>query len=345
MRITQFTTNESRRALGPILTEARQYKLWESAGRKLVEYKLTDQQVAQIFQQVEQGMTDAGGNRTMIGQGKDAVSAVNKAWEQLKGEIQNSKPIKGVDALYDQAAAKLKSATGGDEGLMKYVQKYRDFAKKHPIAQSFIYAALAAAVGLCTAGLGAPAALGLLRMTDKLLQGEKFSSAAYAGGKTAALSMLAKFFKHPDAELPKDAPPVKLPDGTDYVVQKGDTLSQIAQRNGVSVRDLMAANDGATTTTDLTTQGWNNSYHDAFSNQDAMGDYTGPTNHEYATTTNPHITNPDVLKPGQTIRVPGSLGPTQTYAGGVGTAADTWDKVKDGTYSASEMPQPMPLQT
>jgi LysM repeat protein len=335
MRLTQFTTNESRRAIGPMLTEARQYKLWESAGQKLMEYKLTDQQIQQIFQQVEQGMTQAGGNRTMLGQGKDAVSAVNQAWEQLKGEIQNSKPIKGVDALYDQAAEKLKSATGGDEGLMKYVNKYRTFAKKHPIAQSFIYAALAAAVGLTTAGLGAPAALGLLRMTDKLLQGEKFSSAAYSGGKTAAMSMLAKFFKKPDAELPTETPPVKLPDGTEYTVQPGDTLSQIAEKNGVSVKDIMNANAGQTTPAGEVVT-WNDP--NALTDVNPMGDaIPSGTGVEQTYNVAPKLTNPDVLKVGQKINIPGSLGPTQTYADGVGTAADTWDKVKDGTYSASEI--------
>ena len=71
---------------------------------------------------------------------------------------------------------------------MRYVQKYRDFAKKHPVAQSFIYSALIAAAGISGAGLGGAAALGLFKMVDKLLQGEKFSSAAYQGAKTGAMA-------------------------------------------------------------------------------------------------------------------------------------------------------------
>lgn len=162
--------------------------LWESAGRKLVEAQLTADQITQLFQQIEQGATAAGGNRTALGLTKDAGTAVMKAYNDLKTKVATSGPIQNLDTMYDQAAAKLKQATGGDQGVMQYVQKYRDFAKKHPVAQSLIYGALIAAAGISGAGAGGAAALGLLKMTDKLLQGEKFSSAAYSGAKTGALA-------------------------------------------------------------------------------------------------------------------------------------------------------------
>ena len=166
----------------------RSVKLWESAGRKLVEYEMTADQISKLFAQVQQSATDAGSNRTMIGKGKDAADAVGRAWEDLKTKVANSGPIQNIDAQYDKAAEKLKQATGGDAGAMKYVQKYRDFAKKHPIAQSLIYSALIAAAGISGVGAGGAAALGLFKLTDKLLQGEKFSSAAYSGAKTGALA-------------------------------------------------------------------------------------------------------------------------------------------------------------
>jgi len=169
----------------------RSVRLWEHAGIVIKEAALTPDQINQLFQQIEAGATASGSNRTMIGQGKDIAATVNRAWEDLKTKIQNSGPIKGLDAKYDQAAEKLKQATGGDQGVMKYVQKYRDFAKAHPIAQSLIYSALIAAAGISGAGLGGAAALGLFKMVDKLLQGEKFSSAAYAGAKTGATAYAA----------------------------------------------------------------------------------------------------------------------------------------------------------
>jgi hypothetical protein len=166
--------------------------LWESAGIKLREAQLTADQIQQIFAAVEKGATDSGSNRTMLGKGKDAASAVNKAWEELKLKVQDSKPIKNIDAAFDQAVAKIETGLGGpDNKVNQVIQKYRKFAKERPISQSLIYAALIAAAGISGAGLGAVAVLGLLKMTDKLLQGEKFSSAAYSGAKTAAIGAVA----------------------------------------------------------------------------------------------------------------------------------------------------------
>jgi len=188
MKINQLTTPKNYLYEGLDASSLRSVKLWESAGRKLVEYEMTADQITKLFGQVQQGATDAGGNRTVIGKGKDAAAAVGKAWEDLKTKVASSGPIQNVDAQYDKAAEKLKQATGGDAGVMKYVEKYRKFAKEHPVAQGLIYAALIAAAGISGVGAGGAAALGLLKMTDKLLQGEKFSSAAYSGAKTGALA-------------------------------------------------------------------------------------------------------------------------------------------------------------
>jgi hypothetical protein len=188
MKLNQLLENSDVLVEGIKLTEAKSYRLWENAGRALKEASLTPDQIQKLFQQIEQGATDAGSNRTMLGKGKDAAAEVGKAWEDLKTKVANSGPIQNVDAQYDKAAEKLKQATGGDAGVMKYVEKYRAFAKAHPVAQSLIYAALIAAAGISGVGAGGAAALGLLKMTDKLLQGEKFSSAAYSGAKTGALA-------------------------------------------------------------------------------------------------------------------------------------------------------------
>jgi hypothetical protein len=243
-----------------MITETRTYKLWESAGRKIVEAQLTPDQIQQIFQGAQNIETAGGANRTMIGKGKDAATAVGQAWEELKTKAQTSKPIDGFEKKYDALANRLKQATGGDQGAMKYVQYYRDFAKKHPIAQGVVYAALIAAIGLSGAGLGGAAALGLFKMTDKLLQGDKFTSAAYSGAKTGGLaygaSQLGQQFKGADAVSSAgvstaDAVPSTstatdaigsatdtatsavsrfdqiVDNAVDYKIKQGDTLSQI----------------------------------------------------------------------------------------------------------------------
>ena len=245
-----------------MITETRTYKLWESAGLKIVEAQLTPDQIQQIFQGAQNIETAGGTNRTMIGKGKDAATAVGQAWEDLKTKAQASKPIDGFEKKYDAVAQRLKQATGGDQGAMKYIQYYRDFAKKHPIAQGVIYAALIAAVGLSGAGVGGAAALGLFKMTDKLLQGDKFTSAAYSGAKTGGLaygaSQLGQQFKGADAaastgvlnydDLPNTGTSTAtdaigsatdtatsavsrfdqiVDNAVDYKVKQGDTLSQI----------------------------------------------------------------------------------------------------------------------
>ena len=176
--------------------------LWESAGYAIKEAALTADQIQQLFTSIEQSATAGGSNRTLIGKGKDVAVAVKTAYDDLVSKVQNSGPIKNIDAKYDQAAAKLKQATGGDDGVMKYVEKYRVFAKKHPVAQGLIYSALIAAAGISGVGIGGAAALGLLKMTDKLLQGEKFSTAVGKGVTTGALaygaSQLADLFKGSD---------------------------------------------------------------------------------------------------------------------------------------------------
>lgn len=197
--------------------------LWETAGIRLTEAQLTQAQILQIFQQIEQGATSAGGNRTLLGKGKDAATAVNAAWEDLKSKVQSSAPIKAVDQKYDDAVAKIEKGLGGpNNAVNKVIQRYRKFAKDHPIAQGLIYSALIAAAGISGAGLGGAAVLGLLKMTDKLLQGEKFSSAAYSGAKTGAMaygaSKIGDYIKNKPSE---PLPGAVKPDDYDM----GDTPS------------------------------------------------------------------------------------------------------------------------
>jgi hypothetical protein len=210
--------------------ELRSVKLWESAGYAIREAALTGDQVQSLFAEIEKGQTAGGNNRTMLGKGKDAAEAVNKAWEDLKTKIQDSKPIKAVDQKYDQAVAKIEAGLGGpDNKINQVIQKYRQFAKDHPVAQGLIYAALIAAAGISGAGLGGAAVLGLLKMTDKLLQGEKFSSAAYAGAKTGATaygaSKLGDLIKgKPEGPLPNG--PNGMPPGLSPQEQKDWLASQ-----------------------------------------------------------------------------------------------------------------------
>ena len=244
--------------------ELRSVILWESAGYAIREAALTPDQIQSLFSEIEKGATAGGGNRTLLGKGKDAAEAVNKAWEDLKTKIQDSKPIKNVDAAYDSTIGKIEAGLGGpDNAVNKIIQKYRQFAKEHPVAQGFIYAALIAAAGISGAGLGGAAVLGLLKMADKLLQGEKFSSAAYSGAKTGAMAYGAskigdmikggakadgapssvddKYAKGmADARARIDAANAKLGvDGSAANYNASGTVSQAASAGGRAARDAV----------------------------------------------------------------------------------------------------------
>ena len=174
-----------------ILEEYKQnpdYVLWEGVGLTLKEAALTKDQIQQIFRDIESNQSASGDNRSAIGQVKDAAGAVKDAYNKFKDKIYNSTPMKDFAAKYDQAAEQLKQASGGDDGAMKYVEKYRAFAAKHPIVQSFVYGALIAAIGISGAGVGGAAALGVLKAADKLLQGQDIRSAIYQGAKTGAIA-------------------------------------------------------------------------------------------------------------------------------------------------------------
>ena len=175
-------------------------KLWESAGRRIVEAELTANQIGQLFAAAEQGATDAGGNRTMIGKGKDAATRVNKAWEDLKTKIQDSGPVANFDQKVSDVLGKIGMGSADPQfkgQVSSWVQKYRDFATKHPMMQGAIYATLIAALSLSGAGLAGAAVLGLLKMADQLIQGKRASSAAYSGAKTGAMAYgAAKLAQH-----------------------------------------------------------------------------------------------------------------------------------------------------
>ena len=163
--------------------------LWENAGRAIKEAELTGDQITQLFTNLQSAANDAGVNRTGIGKAKDTAVAVNNAYKDLKSKIYNSGPLEQFAAKYDKAAAELKDKLGGDDGaVMKSVQKYRDFAEKHPIIQGALYTTLIAAAGITGAGAGGAAALALFKLVDQMVQGKDIRSAIYSAGKTGAMA-------------------------------------------------------------------------------------------------------------------------------------------------------------
>lgn len=293
--------------------------LWESVGARLAEAQLDATQIRDLFLQIEKGATDISGNRTLVGHGVDAAREVGQAWNALKTSLTSSGPIEFFDQKYDQAAAKLKAATGGDQGAMQYINAWREFSKKHPVLQGFIYSAVMATAAMATGGVVAgPAIAGVFGALDAMIKGNKLSSSVWRGAKGAAIVAGLQWLmtNWPGSDVPpqddtrwhnagsdlqsrqdygtnyygQEVPPV-----TQYVVQSGDTLSHIADANNISVQELIDSNP------QLVQQGWD-------------------------------AANPNNLPAGIELNLPVETN-SGTYAGGTGLQGTT-----DAGVSAGQMP-------
>jgi LysM repeat protein len=343
-----------------LLSEDQTYRKFHALSNMLAERRMSEKEILDLFAAIEQGANATGQNRTALGKGKDAVAgAYNSAKDAISGvlnSIQMSTPVAGVDAAYNDATGALRDAVGGNSKVMDSIKKYRLLAKEYPKTQLFVKTALIALAGMATGGAGLPAIAGLTAAVDAAIKGEKLSSLIGKGAGAALMGLGAQKLQAALAggTVPADQTlspgeeislPDKYPDTvtdvgptTDYVVKKGDTLSDIAKANKVSVDDLMKANAGQTIVKpDGQSITWNDA--NALSDVNAMGDYVGPgtgVQQDYSVSTSPKIANPDVLAVGQHIKIPAPTGATP-YAGNVGLAGDTWNKIGSGAYPYSQI--------
>ena len=200
--------------------------IFESAyrGSKLLaELKLSNDQITKVFQAVADGAAKGqndGSNRTVLGKGADAVTSVSQAFDKVKDKISKSGPVSGFDAAFDKMQTQILDAAGGDAGAVgKAIDSYREFAQKHPIMQGAIYGGLIALAGISGAGLGGAALLGGIKLFDRLLQGDKASSALWKGFKTGAIaygaSKLGDFIRGDKAAAPQSTNSAGTPNPTD----------------------------------------------------------------------------------------------------------------------------------
>ena len=333
-----------------LLKEDVTYRNFHNLSRMLAERAMSEKEILDLFAAVEASANATGQNRTALGRGKDAVSGAYTSAKDAIGGVLNSiaksTPVAGVDAAYNDATGALRDAVGTNSKVMDSIKKYRLLAKEYPKTQLFVKTALIALAGMATGGAGLPAIAGLTAAIDAAIKGEKLSSIIGKGAGAALMGLGAQQLQAaltgpatPDnVSLPDTVPGTDAGPTTDYVVKRGDTLSDIAKANNVSVDDLMKANSGQTI---VKPNGQSITWNDAnaLSDINAMGDYTGPgtgVQQDYSVSTSPKIANPDVLATGQTIKIPAPTGATP-YAGNVGLAGDTWNKIGSGQYPYSQI--------
>lgn len=182
----------------------------------LIEMALDPEKIKQLFAATEKSVTAAGGNRTMLGKGADALDAGKEKlkdfwYNKLGSALQNSAPIKMFDEKFEDLKAKIAAK---NPKLAEALSKYKQFADNNPKLQKFLFAVtatLATTVGISAAGglaagagavaLGAGAATAIVNVVDKLLQGEKLSTAVGRGATAGIVAGATAFLGAKAAEL------------------------------------------------------------------------------------------------------------------------------------------------
>lgn len=163
--------------------------------RFVVEAKLSPEQISKLFTDVEAGASAAGGNRTGIGKAVDvaklpvkAVQYIDQQIDKLGRAIQNSGPVKNIDAKFDQLKAKLDQS---DSKVVQGIKAVSDWAKANPGKASLAVGILTTAAAMAGGPMGGAVAGFLARATKDLLQGEQLSTAVGKSIKTAAYGAIA----------------------------------------------------------------------------------------------------------------------------------------------------------
>ena len=152
--------------------------------RYIVEAQLTPDQINQLFTNVEQGASAAGGNRTLVGKGKDAASFISKKIDELGAQLKKAGPVANADAKF----AELKSKIGAtDSKVVKGIQAVSDWAKENPGKASIAVGILTVAASMAAGPLAGAITGFISRASKDLLQGKDLSTAAGGAVKTAAL--------------------------------------------------------------------------------------------------------------------------------------------------------------
>ncbi len=167
----------------------------------LMEVALAPEQIKALFKSIETTASAQGSNRTMAGKAVDAAGEVSEklkdVWfNKLGGALSNSQPVKDFDAKWEDIKSKF-AAKHPD--IAKKLAKYGEFAANNPKTHKFLLAiagSLAAALGLAAAGgisagiaatgLGVGGATAIVNIADRLLKGEK-ASTAIGRGATAGI--------------------------------------------------------------------------------------------------------------------------------------------------------------
>jgi len=227
MRLQQIQNNYLHEDLDAIVNTSRR-SIFESIGQGdayftqwekeihpvLCEVALTPDQIQQLFTTVEKGS-----DRTLLGKGLDAAGAakdkISDVWfNKFGGMLQSSGPVKAFDQKFEEIKSKIAAE---NPKLAAKLAKYGEFAKDNPNLHKFLLAiagSVAASLGVAAAGgitagalaigTGTAIAVGIVNIADRLLKGEKASTAIGRGATAGLVAGLTAAGAAKLAELGKD---------------------------------------------------------------------------------------------------------------------------------------------
>ena len=194
--------NSPKKSIFESIGQGDQYfRTWERDIHPILcEVALQPDQIQQLFKSIE-----TGAGRSMLGKAGDAVGAakdkISDVWfNKFGGMLQSSAPVQAFDQKFEEIKA---SIAAKNPQLAAKLAKYGEFAKNNPNLHKFLLAiagSAAAALGVAVAGgIGATAlavgtgtgiAVGIVNIADRLLQGQKASTAIGRGATAGAVAGL-----------------------------------------------------------------------------------------------------------------------------------------------------------
>jgi hypothetical protein len=156
----------------------------------LIEATLNVDQIQQVFSNVEKQAIARGGSRTLAGKGIDTAKKANEIINNVGRWLQNTKPVQGFDAKFDQLKNTINKKFP-DSKILDGVSNLAIWVEDNPGKSAAVIGILTAIAALAAGPVGGAVAGQVLKGATELLKGEKLSTAVGKGLKAAAVGWLA----------------------------------------------------------------------------------------------------------------------------------------------------------
>jgi len=165
----------------------------------LFEQRLDPKEIEKLFTAAEEQSTGkltkggkaAKGAKDAAKLGADTIKKVNQTINDLGKKLQDTEPVKNLDAQIEKLKQEIKQKAGDDSKIIQQVEKYGDWAKENPGKSAFVIGVLTAAAAFAGGPAGGAAVGLVLRSANEMLKGNTASSAVGKAAKTAAVGALA----------------------------------------------------------------------------------------------------------------------------------------------------------